>query len=312
MDGLIGFTGFVGSALDRQHDFSARFNRENIGSFAAGAFETLVCAAAPGSMVEANRNTAADRRAVEALIEALGRARTDRFVLVSTIAALARFDGGADEGTADFQEELAYGRHRRMLEAFCGSAFRHCLVVRLPSLFGQGLKKNFLFDIMNPLPSFLSEARYAALYDALGPSLSPVLASIYRMEDGFRRIDRGRLAQCADRAALEGAALERGVAAIAFHHPRSTYQFYDVTQLWADIARASDAGLGTIHLVPAPLAAGEIHQRLRGASTWHSDAAVHREDVCTRHAALWGRTDGYLADAATTLDALAAFAVARR
>ena len=49
--GLIGATGFVGSALLRQRDFDARFHSRNVGEIEGKEFGTLVCAAAPGSMI---------------------------------------------------------------------------------------------------------------------------------------------------------------------------------------------------------------------------------------------------------------------
>ncbi len=308
MEGLVGYTGFVGQALDRQHQFCGRFNRANIATLADASFDTLICAAAPGSMVEANKNAQADRDAIEDLMHWLGKARADRFILISTIAAIASFDCRADESTTNFREDLAYGRHRHMLEAFCLSTFPNCLIVRLPSLFGCGLKKNFIFDIMNPLPTFLSEARYAALHDAAGPALAPIVAALYDFRDGFFHIDRHRLAGSEHRGALEAAALQSGAAAIGLHHPESTFQFCNVAHLWADIQKVIDAGINTIHLVPEPLAASEINQRLRGSSMWQSNAGVHREDIQTIHGALWQRDDRYIGDAATTLDELEAFA----
>jgi len=41
-----------------------------------------------------------------------------------------------------------YGRHRLELEQFVRESF-HALVVRLPALFGPGLKKNAIYDLIN-------------------------------------------------------------------------------------------------------------------------------------------------------------------
>ena len=139
-DGLIGHTGFVGGALLRQAAFPARFNSANIASIAGQSFGTLVCAAAPGSKHEANRAPERDAAQIEALMAHLGTVRTERFVLISSIAVLADFAGGDDEGTSAFQQTLAYGRHRRMLEAFVEDHFPRSLIVRLPALFGAGLR----------------------------------------------------------------------------------------------------------------------------------------------------------------------------
>ncbi len=117
---LIGNTGFVGSTLLRQTDFSHRFNSSNIDEIGdAPEFDLAVCAAAPGSMLEANRRPEQDMGKIQALMERLETVRARRFVLISSIAVLADFAAGYDEGNAAFQTEIAYGRHRRALEVFC-------------------------------------------------------------------------------------------------------------------------------------------------------------------------------------------------
>ena len=82
--------------------------------------------------------------------------RPGRFVLISSIAVLEDFAGGEDEGTTVFQEELAYGRHCLALEACVEETFEDSLVARLPALFGRGLQKNFIFDLLNSIPTKLA------------------------------------------------------------------------------------------------------------------------------------------------------------
>jgi len=54
-DGIIGYTGFVGEHLSSQRKFAGHFNSKNICDMAQSKFDTIVCAAAPGSMFEANK-----------------------------------------------------------------------------------------------------------------------------------------------------------------------------------------------------------------------------------------------------------------
>jgi hypothetical protein len=37
---------------------------------------------------------------------------------------------------------------------------RDCHVVRLPALFSRNIKKNFIFDLINVIPSMLTEHKY--------------------------------------------------------------------------------------------------------------------------------------------------------
>ena len=312
--GLIGHTGFVGGALLRQARFDACYNSANIAAIEGQAFGTLVCAAAPGSMLEANRAPDRDAAQIDALIARLAAVRAERFVLISSIAVLADFAGGDDETTQAFQQELAYGRHRRALEAFVEERFPGSLIVRLPALFGQGLRKNFLFDLMHPVPSFLNEAGRDGLTGALDPALSAWVASLYAPDavTGMLKLDRAALNADRRRAALEDAVAALGASATRFHHPHTTYQYYPIDRLWQDIGIALDAGLSHLHLVAEPLTAAAIHARLIGRAMPDTPARLHREDMRTRHAALWGASGPYQFSAAATLDRLAAFFASER
>lgn len=306
---LIGKTGFVGSALLRQADFAHRYNRSNIDEIAGQAFSTVVCAAAPGSMIEANRSPDTDRAQIHALMDRLSAIRCDRFVLISSIAVLADFAGACDESTSEFQAELAYGRHRRELEAFVEDHFASHLVVRLPALFGQGLRKNFIFDLLNPVPSMLTGERRADLVGQLDAPLAQWVGELYTPDHvtGLFKLDRSALNGNHRRAALEQAVEQLGFSATQFHHPETTYQYYEIDRLWRDIAIALDAGLSHIHLVSEPLSAARIHRRLTGREMPQTGARLHREDMHTRHAGLWGMAGPYQYDATATLDRLAAF-----
>ncbi len=311
---LIGHTGFVGTALRRQTQFDACFNSGNIADVEGRAFGTLVCAAAPGSMLEANRAPERDKAAIDALIAQLDRVEATRFVLISSIAVLADFAGGDDEGTAAFQQELAYGHHRRALEAFVEERFPGSLVVRLPALFGEGLRKNFLFDLLNPVPSMLTGPKHTALLKALDSDLAGWLAALYTPDaaTGLLKLDRPALNADPRRPALEAALDALGATATQFHHRQTTYQYYAIDRLWQDIGIALEAGLTHLHLSPEPLEAAAIHERLTGRPMPATPARLHREDMRTRHAGLWGAEGPYQFTAAETLDALAAFFASQR
>jgi hypothetical protein len=308
-DALVGHTGFVGAALAEQHGFAHRFNSATIAGIDGLACGTLVCAAAPGSMLEANRAPERDRAAIEGLIARLETVRAERCVLISSIAVLADFAGGDDEATDRFQQNLAYGRHRRMLEAFVEAHFPQSLIMRLPALFGPRLRKNFLFDLMNPVPAMLPAERHAALVAAVGPGLAEWAGALYAPDPatGLLKLDRARLDADPRRSALERAVEQEGFAAVRFHHPDTTYQYYGIDRLWHDISIALKAGLTHIHLVSEPLRAADIHLRLTGRPMPETSARLHQEDMRTRHAALWGASGPYQFSAPAKLERLADF-----
>jgi len=143
---LIGHTGFVGGNLLREYPFAGRYHSKNIEAIAGGHFDLIVCAGAPAAKWKANQEPAADRACIGRLIAALERVRAERFVLISTVDVYGRANG-VDE---DCQPTGAtpYGRHRLELEHFAAYRFR-CLTVRLPALFGPGLKKNAIYDLLH-------------------------------------------------------------------------------------------------------------------------------------------------------------------
>ncbi|MDO8410621.1 MAG: hypothetical protein Q7S93_11250 [Phenylobacterium sp.] len=309
MDALIGSTGFVGGTLARQHGFAAAFNSQTIDQARGGAFDTVVCAAAPGSMFEANRFPDRDRARIDNLIDHLSTLKAETFVLVSTIAVLAEGGLEADETADRFETEKAYGRHRRDLEVFCANHFPRCLIVRAPALFGSGLKKNFLFDILNPTPSMLNAARLAELQAALPAGVSQSLARFYAWDEALDLfvLDRPAFDATGERRACEAAIIKAGMPAAVFTNPASTFQYYGVSQLWADIGRGRARGLEVLHLAPAPLQAGALFTTLTGQAPPASPAPVHQEDMRTLHADLWGRTGPYISDPPEILAALKAF-----
>ncbi|SDX83775.1 NAD(P)-dependent oxidoreductase [Citreimonas salinaria] len=304
MDALVGHTGFVGSTLRSQHGFDALFNSSNIDEIADGPFDGVVCAAAPGSMFEANRFPDRDLEKVEGLIERLDRVATKRFVLVSSIAVLEDFAAGLDETTTRFQNELAYGRHRRRLETFCADRFDDCLILRLPALFGSGLRKNFMFDLLNPMPSMLTEGRYAGI---LG--VDEAIAGYYRHdpESGMYHLDRASYDRGKRRPDMDAAVKAAGLSAIQFHAPDSTHQFYDTSRLWSDIELATQHGLPLVHLATEPVRVGAIYERLAKEAMPATGAKVHHEDMRTVHADLWNKSGPYLMDGDEVMMRLAAF-----
>lgn len=145
---LVGYTGFVGQTLLRQVDFDDRFNRSNIETIRGKAYSLVVCAGAPAQKWYANQHPEEDRANLDRLMACLAEVKTDRFVLISTVDVYPE-PIGVDEDTAiDSQDGEPYGRHRFLLERFAMELFDPHTVVRLPGLFGPGLKKNTIHDFM--------------------------------------------------------------------------------------------------------------------------------------------------------------------
>jgi hypothetical protein len=253
MDALIGHTGFVGGNLLRQHRFDACFNTSNIETIAGRDFGTLVFSGAQAKKWWANQNPEADRAGIQRALDAMRGVTARRVILISTIDVVPQVPG-ADEGF-DFTAHAThpYGEHRLWLEQELRARYPDMLTVRLPGLFGPGLQKNILYDLLH--------------------------------DNMVDRID-----------------------------PAARFQFYDLTALWADIARAQAAGLALVHLVPAPVRTADIVARFfpgaKIAAPPRSGSPSY--DFRTRHAAVFGGRDGYIHDADEVFRRLAAFIAAER
>ena len=314
VDAIIGHTGFVGGALTRQHGFAATFNKSNLNTLADRNFDLLVCAAAPGSMLLANQQPDSDWKQIDTLLRALAGVRCRRFVLISSIAVLADRSGGHCEDTSEFEQDLPYGRHRRLLEAFVENNFESPLIVRLPALFGKGLRKNFIFDLINPVPSLLTGAMLDKWLSMLNQEMLNSLMPLYIADPttGLLQLNRTALNRNSDRAALEGALLESGLSALSFHSPETTHQFYDIGRLWSDINVALRAGLSCIHLAPEGLRTGKIHRHMTGRVMQDTGVFPVYEDMQTCFAGLWGRQASYLDCATNVLAQLSSFYTSHR
>ena len=148
-DALVGHTGFVGGNLIRQHEFAALYNSKNIGDIRGRAFDTIVFSGAQAKKWWANQNPEADLAGIDNAIENMRDVSARRVILISTIDVLPQRAGIDEDFDCASVENHAYGKHRLRLEQAMTSMFDQVNIVRLPALFGPGLKKNVIYDLMH-------------------------------------------------------------------------------------------------------------------------------------------------------------------
>lgn len=311
---LVGHTGFVGSSLLHQRGFEACFNTRNICDIAGQSFGRIVCAGAPSTMWSANRNPEGDRANLDHLATQIEAAHADELVLISTIAVFDDMAAGYTEKRARYEADKAYGRHRRALEERLSARFRRCHIIRLPALFGPGIRKNFLFDLINPLPSFIAPEKYEYTAAQMSAAETGLLTRWYAHDEALDMwaLDRPGLYASGDRLALTNAFARIGFLARNFTNSSSRYQFYDMTRLAGDIDRAVAKSLPLLNVCSEPLEAAVIAAALTGESFFNEGPPVIVEDVRSVHGALFGSTRPYLFGRDETLAAMRAFFDAER
>lgn len=150
---IVGSSGFVGAALGdalRSQGCLVRgFNSKSTPEEMRHHEYDLALIAAPHAKKWwANANSSADEKLVEKLVERLSFVKAEKVVLYSTIDVFPRVNG-VDESADCSETEEPYGRNRFLLEQQVRTLFHNATVIRLPGLFGRGLQKNVLHDLLN-------------------------------------------------------------------------------------------------------------------------------------------------------------------
>lgn len=296
---LVGSTGFVGGNLAASHSFDLELHSSNVGDAFGGDNGLLVYAGVPAAMFLANKDPEADLEVMRQARANMLRMNAERTVLISTIAVYADSRGKDERDEPGFSGLSPYGRNRLQLEKWVREDFSDALIVRLPALYGMGLKKNFIYDIIHVAPSLLSDA----LYGELAASSELIKSSYEERGNGF-----WGLSAAADPAALKEHFTDSAFNALSFTDSRSRFQYYDLRNLWADICIALENGLHVLNVSTPPLSAARVYEAARGRE-WvnHLDAPPFDYDMRTMHAALWNGEGGYIGTAQSTLDSLVRF-----
>ncbi|TFD51770.1 pyridine nucleotide transhydrogenase [Cryobacterium sp. Hh7] len=146
---LFGFTGFVGSNLMNERHFDDLYNTRNASDSFGREYDLVVFSAAKAEKWRINQNPTLDLAHMSDLRQLIAGVTAKQFVLISTVDVY-KDPVGVDERTQIITDGLhPYGLHRYQLEEFTRRQHPTALIVRLPGLFGPGLKKNIIFDLLH-------------------------------------------------------------------------------------------------------------------------------------------------------------------
>ena len=148
MRALIGSTGFIGSTILKRIEVDVAVHRPDLDAIAGQVFDEVVCAGLPAEKWRANQEPETDWSNVCRLADVLSSVHAERFVLVSTVDVYQPPIGVDESDPPQFANPQAYGRNRAWFEYFCRARFPACTIVRLPGMFGDGLRKNVIFDLL--------------------------------------------------------------------------------------------------------------------------------------------------------------------
>jgi sugar phosphate isomerase/epimerase len=145
---IVGWTGFVGQNLLSQLPSDTElYNSKNIDTLKYKDYDILYFSAMPAEKWKINKDPLNDYNNLIYLENILKTVQIKTFILISTIDVLdCRLE--QDEYGINFAEH-PYGKHRRMLEEFILKNFINSYIIRLPGIFGWGLKKNIIYDLLH-------------------------------------------------------------------------------------------------------------------------------------------------------------------
>jgi len=149
MGALIGSTGCVGGHLQKDFEFTHKYNRANISKIQGLETDLLICAGLPAEKWKANSDPASDWLNMANLAQMIASVKAKKAILISTIDVYQPAIDVTEEDAPNYNGEGAYGRHRAWFEAVFSSQFSDAIIIRLPGLFANNLKKNFIYDLIN-------------------------------------------------------------------------------------------------------------------------------------------------------------------
>jgi len=284
-DLLVGSTGFVGGNLMAAHEFGAVCHSSDVSSFYGSEHGLCVYAGVTGAMFLANHAPEKDLAIVMAARENIRRIAPEHLVLISTIAVYDDTHGKNEASSIDESCVCAYGRHRLQLERWIREDRPDALIIRIPALYGKGLKKNFLFDLHSMTPPMLTPSKYEELCGQSG-----------LIKDAYCLGDNGFYCLKANTPEIRSFFERNSFNALAFTDSRSIYQFYNLGRLWNDILVALENRLTVLNICTPPVSAKRVYEYVTGRGDWDNElpGKPFDYDLKSLYAPLYGGKDGYM------------------
>lgn len=307
MNGLIGYSGFVGQNLDGS-EYDLRFNSNNSHELEGKSFDTLVCAGVSGYKTLANRFPENDKRAISELMGRLSNVKCNKFVLISTIDVMPENGGKFEDAELTQTGVHPYALHRIHMEEFVKRQFDNPTIIRLPGIFGKGLKKNFIFDLMFKIPRMFSRQEFDMLKEDLSTGEAKLLSDSYSVDENGTyclkpNIDEDSLDK------LREIVSAHNLTSLRFTDSRSIYAYYDLGCLREDLKKILSRNISLINIATEPIPASEIAQQAFGIE--FKNEISGKDPVISyaksKYADIWGNKDGYMYDKRCVLEQLKEF-----
>ena len=298
---LVGCTGFVGGNLAASHTFDGQYHSRNIAESYGQDNGLVVYSGMPSEKFLANADPEADLAQARQALDNMRKMRPQRLVLISTVDVYPSPQSVCETDVPTAENAPAYGKNRLALEGWVREEWPDALILRLPALYGKGLKKNFLYDMLTITPGMLTEDKYLELSKRerlVAEGYKPGKAGFYRL---WPRDEH-------DSRELRSFFAGNDFNALSFTDSRAAFQFYGLSRLWGDIERCLEAGLTLVNLAVEPVLASELHWKIMERPfANHKPGDPPQYDMRTCHADVLGGSGGYLQSREQVMEGIRGF-----
>lgn len=300
MKALVGYTGFVGSNIYAAGDFDAVYNSTNIEEAYGTAPDLLVYSGVRAEKYLANNAPDKDMEMIRQAQKNIEKIAPKKLVLISTIDVFKTPQNVDENSVIDTEGLHPYGYDRYQLECWVREKYPDALIIRLPGLFGQNIKKNFIYDYINVIPFMLKTEKF----EELSAKDSELKKYYQLLDNGFYKVNVIE----ENRKQLKERFKALGFSALSFTDSRSVYQFYDLSRLWKDIQTALHAGITLWHPATEPVSVGEVYEYLTGKAFINELGGIPAMyDYSTVYAGLFGGKGRYICSKEEVLKAIKEF-----
>ena len=302
---LVGSTGFVGSNLSTQCVFDGLYNSKNIKDAFGLSPDLLVYAGVRAEKFLANKEPELDFAIIENAIENIKKINPKKVILISTVDVYPSAINVDESTIIDVEMLQPYGKNRLYLENWIEQSYDDYLILRLPALFGENIKKNFIYDVINIIPAMLNEELFQKYnqYDW-------IVANYTKQTNGFYKLNS---ISESERKLLKTQFLSIDFSALNFTDSRGVFQFYNLKNLWNDINKALKNNIKKINLASEPLSVNEIYKAIfdKNFENELANVAPHY-DFQTIHSQCFGGYENYISNKEIVLDEIIEFINSKR
>ena len=286
MISIVGYSGFVGSNLCASFDFDGKYDIKNITEAFGTNPDVLYYSGVPAQKFIANKFPQQDFETVVEALDNMKKIGPKKVVLISSVDVYKEPNGKNESSFMDKEDLHPYGANRLWLEEQVKENFEDYLIVRLPGLYGINIKKNFIYDYLNFIPSMLNEAKFTEL-----SAKDSRLCDLYTLQDnGFYTLNSG-----IDRESTKQIFKALGFSALNFTDSRGIFQYYNLKYLYENIQTAMENGVKVLNIATEPVTIAEIYNAITGEEFKNElGGAVPHYDFKTENYEIFGGKDGYI------------------